>query len=179
MWPEMILVWRALIWYINCGLPCWSTYYWAGDDFVNTDGVSHVYSTWSDVNKHSIYNVTSTVLSTMIRIKCFICPLYLLFYAHTPSYIPNSHTQSRSLCFYTPEESRSYYGMAHVVRLSVRPKSLVRSHIYHGYEELSMDTNYLYEEDKKEEASKRCSLLHGSWDQILQRRPLTYGSLLE
>ena len=29
----------------------------------------------------------------------------------------------------------------------------------------------LYEEDKKEEASMRCSLLHGSWDQILQRRP--------
>ena len=28
----------------------------------------------------------------------------------------------------------------------------------------------LYEEDKKE-ASMRCSLLHGSWDQILQRRP--------
>ena len=29
----------------------------------------------------------------------------------------------------------------------------------------------LYEEDKKEEASMRCSLLHGSWDQILRRRP--------
>ena len=29
----------------------------------------------------------------------------------------------------------------------------------------------LYEEDKKEEASMRCSLLNGSWDQILQRRP--------
>ena len=29
----------------------------------------------------------------------------------------------------------------------------------------------LYEEDKKEEASMRCSLLHGSWDQILQTRP--------
>ena len=29
----------------------------------------------------------------------------------------------------------------------------------------------LYEEDKKEEASMRCSLLHGSWDQILQRCP--------
>ena len=29
----------------------------------------------------------------------------------------------------------------------------------------------LYEEEKKEEASMRCSLLHGSWDQILQRRP--------
>ena len=29
----------------------------------------------------------------------------------------------------------------------------------------------LYEEDKKEEASMRCSLLHGSWDQILWRRP--------
>ena len=28
----------------------------------------------------------------------------------------------------------------------------------------------LYEEDKKEEASMRCSLLHGSWDKILQRR---------
>ena len=28
----------------------------------------------------------------------------------------------------------------------------------------------LYEEDKKEEASMRCSLLHGSWDQILRRR---------
>ena len=27
-----------------------------------------------------------------------------------------------------------------------------------------------YEEDKKEEANMRCSLLHGSWDQILQRR---------
>ena len=27
------------------------------------------------------------------------------------------------------------------------------------------------EEDKKEEASMRCSLLHGSWDQILQRCP--------
>ena len=26
-----------------------------------------------------------------------------------------------------------------------------------------------YEEDKEEEASMRCSLLHGSWDQILQR----------
>ena len=58
-------------------------------------------------------------------------------------------------------------------------KSLLRSQIYHGYEELSTDTNYpiwrrqitLYEEDKKEEASMRCSLLHGSWDQILRRRP--------
>ena len=29
----------------------------------------------------------------------------------------------------------------------------------------------LYEEDKKEEASMRCSLLHSSWDQILQRCP--------
>ena len=29
----------------------------------------------------------------------------------------------------------------------------------------------LYEEDKNEEASMRCSLLHGSWDQILQRCP--------
>ena len=29
----------------------------------------------------------------------------------------------------------------------------------------------LYEEDKKEEASMRCSLLHGSWDQILWRCP--------
>ena len=29
----------------------------------------------------------------------------------------------------------------------------------------------LYEEDKKEEASMRCSLLHGSWDQILRRCP--------
>ena len=29
----------------------------------------------------------------------------------------------------------------------------------------------LYEEDKKEEASMRYSLLHGSWDQILQRCP--------
>ena len=29
----------------------------------------------------------------------------------------------------------------------------------------------LYEEDKKEEASMRCSLLHGSWDQILERCP--------
>ena len=48
-------------------------------------------------------------------------------------------------------------------------KSLLRSQIYHGYEELSTDTNTLYEEDKKEEASMRCSLLHGSWDQILQR----------
>ena len=28
--------------------------YWARDDFVNTDAVSHVYSTWSDVNKHNI-----------------------------------------------------------------------------------------------------------------------------
>ena len=25
----------------------------------------------------------------------------------------------------------------------------------------------LFEEDKKEEASMQCSLLHGSWDQIL------------
>ena len=32
----------------------------------------------------------------------------------------------------------------------------------------------LYEEDKKEEASMRCSLLHGSWDQILRRCPLTF-----
>ena len=31
--------------------------------------------------------------------------------------------------------------------------------------------NTLYEEDKKEAASMRCSLLHGSWDQIPQRRP--------
>ena len=29
----------------------------------------------------------------------------------------------------------------------------------------------LYEEDKEEEASMWCSLLHGSWDQILQRCP--------
>ena len=29
----------------------------------------------------------------------------------------------------------------------------------------------LYEEDKKEEARMRCSLLYGSWDQILQRCP--------
>ena len=58
-------------------------------------------------------------------------------------------------------------------------KSLLRSQIYHGYEELSTDILpymkktkiTLYEEDKKEEASMRCSLLHGSWDQILRRRP--------
>ena len=31
----------------------------------------------------------------------------------------------------------------------------------------------LYEEDKKEEASMRCSLLHGSWDQILQKMTVT------
>ena len=30
----------------------------------------------------------------------------------------------------------------------------------------------LYDEDKKEEASMRCSLLHGSWDKIFQRCPL-------
>ena len=30
----------------------------------------------------------------------------------------------------------------------------------------------LYEEDKKEEASMQRSLFHGSWDQILQRRPV-------
>ena len=41
-------------------------------------------------------------------------------------------------------------------------KSLLRSQIYHGYEELSTDKITLYEEDKKEEASMRCSLLHGS-----------------
>ena len=35
----------------------------------------------------------------------------------------------------------------------------------------------LYEEDKKEEASMRCSLLHGSWDQILQRRPSVHLSV--
>ena len=34
----------------------------------------------------------------------------------------------------------------------------------------------LYEEDKKEEASMRCSLLHGSWDQILRRRPSVHRS---
>ena len=33
----------------------------------------------------------------------------------------------------------------------------------------------LYEEDKKEEASMRCSLLHGSWDQILRRHPFAVG----
>ena len=37
----------------------------------------------------------------------------------------------------------------------------------------------LYKEDKKEEASMQCSLFHGSWDQILQRCLLTYGSLPE
>ena len=36
----------------------------------------------------------------------------------------------------------------------------------------------LYEENKKEEASMRCSLLHGSWDQILQRRPSVTPFLL-
>ena len=35
----------------------------------------------------------------------------------------------------------------------------------------------LYEEDKKEEASMRCSLLHGSWDQILQRCPSVHLSV--
>ena len=35
----------------------------------------------------------------------------------------------------------------------------------------------LYEEDKKEEASMRCSLLHGSWDQILRRRPSVRPSI--
>ena len=41
-------------------------------------------------------------------------------------------------------------------------------------------TNYptLYEEDKKEEASMRCSLLHGSWDQILRRRPLELNFII-
>ena len=56
-------------------------------------------------------------------------------------------------------------------------KSLLRSQIYHGYEELSMDTNYPNEEDKKKEASMRCSLLHGSWDQILQRCPSVLPSV--
>ena len=50
-------------------------------------------------------------------------------------------------------------------------KSLLRSQIYHGYEELSSDTNYPIWRRQKEEASMRCSLLHGSWDQILQRCP--------
>ena len=36
----------------------------------------------------------------------------------------------------------------------------------------------LYEEDKKEEASMRCSLLHGSWDQILQRCPSVHHTFL-
>ena len=35
----------------------------------------------------------------------------------------------------------------------------------------------LYEEDKKEEASMRCSLLHGSWDQILRRCPSVCPSI--
>ena len=50
-------------------------------------------------------------------------------------------------------------------------KSLLRSPIYLGYEELSTDTSYPIWRRQKEEASMRCSLLHGSWDQILQRRP--------
>ena len=36
----------------------------------------------------------------------------------------------------------------------------------------------LYEEDKKEEASMRCSLLHGSWDQILRRCPSVHHTFL-
>ena len=35
----------------------------------------------------------------------------------------------------------------------------------------------LYEEDRKEGASMWCSLLHGSWDQILQRRPSVRPSI--
>ena len=49
-------------------------------------------------------------------------------------------------------------------------KSLLRSQIYHGYEELSTGTNYPIWR-RQEEASMQCSLLHGSWDHILQRRP--------
>ena len=49
--------------------------------------------------------------------------------------------------FIRPFEKRTYYAMAMSVRLSVRP---------------SVRQITLYEEDKKEEASMRCSLLHGS-----------------
>ena len=79
----MILVWRALVWYISCGLPCWNTYYWARDDFVNTDGVSHVYSTWSDVNKHNI-NKDCAVYNDqdkMFHLLLFVH--YICYFMHT------------------------------------------------------------------------------------------------
>ena len=56
-------------------------------------------------------------------------------------------------------------------------KSLLRSQIYHGYEDTDYGHNTLYEGDKTEEASMRCSLLHGSWDQLLQRCPSVCLSL--
>ena len=37
---RMILVGRASNWYMYCQLPCWNTWYWARDDFVNNDGIS-------------------------------------------------------------------------------------------------------------------------------------------
>ena len=52
-------------------------------------------------------------------------------------------------------------------------KSLLRSQILYTMDmKIYLWTQItLYEEDKKEDASMRCSLLHGSWDQIFQRRP--------
>ena len=62
---------------------------------------------------------------------------------------------------------------------SVRPESAKKSNIPwiwriiygHKLPYMKKTKITLYEEDKKEEASMRCSLLHGSWDQILRRRP--------
>ena len=98
--------------------------------------------------------------------------------------------------YYTPTQ-QSCWGVYwfHSVCLSVYniisrhyKKSLIRSQIYHGYEELSTDTNYPIwrrQERRSKYAVQLASwhiepmhrnkpnityLLHGSWDQILQRR---------
>ena len=67
--------------------------------------------------------------------------------------------------------------MVFSVHLSVRPSVIPNIpwiwRIIYGHKLPYMKKTKitLYEEDKKEEASMRCSLLHGSWDQILRRCP--------
>ena len=39
---RMILVWRASNWCMYYQQPCWNTWYWARDDFVNNGGISCV-----------------------------------------------------------------------------------------------------------------------------------------
>ena len=100
------------------------------------------------------------------------------------------HSEVRTAAFYTPvwKTGRIMPWLCPSVCPSVGQSVHTILSLYISYQDITrrvceevkytMDMkNYLrtqitlYEEDKKEEASLRCSLLHGSWDQILQKRP--------